>query len=89
MADPADYWHGNFCGRRRTGAGLEATAFILFIAHRLEAAEALRESEEKFRKAFILSPDSININRLQDGMYVSINNGFTKIMGYTADECHR
>ncbi len=29
------------------------------------------------------SPDSININRLSDGMYVSINEGFTNIMGYT------
>jgi two-component system, cell cycle sensor histidine kinase and response regulator CckA len=45
--------------------------------------EALRESEEKFRKAFLTHPDSININRLQDGMYVSINHGFTEIMGYT------
>ena len=29
------------------------------------------------------SPDSININRISDGMYVSINDGFTSIMGYT------
>ncbi len=47
------------------------------------AEEELRKSEEKFRKAFITSPDSININRLTDGMYISINSGFTKIMGYT------
>jgi PAS domain S-box-containing protein len=57
-----------------------------FYQAKAEAAESLRTSEEKFRKAFILSPDSININRLQDGMYVSINNGFTRIMGYTANE---
>jgi PAS domain S-box-containing protein len=59
---------------------------VLFYRTQAEAAGTLRESEEKFRKAFILTPDSININRLSDGMYVSINNGFTKIMGYTPDE---
>ena len=32
------------------------------------------------------SPDSVNINRLSDGMYVSVNEGFTKIFGYTEEE---
>lgn len=48
--------------------------------------ENLRVSEEKFRKAFTTSPDSININRLTDGMYVSINSGFTRITGYEESE---
>jgi len=48
--------------------------------------EKLKKSEEKFRKAFVTNPDSININRRSDGMYVSINEGFTKIMGYTEEE---
>jgi len=59
---------------------------VLSYRAKAEVTEVLRASEEKFRKAFILSPDSININRLSDGMYVSINNGFTKIMGYTPDQ---
>ncbi|MHB8338401.1 MAG: PAS domain S-box protein [Ignavibacteriaceae bacterium] len=50
------------------------------------ARKALRKSEEKFRKAFMTSPDSININRLKDGMYLSINKGFTQIMGYTEED---
>ncbi|MBF0390587.1 MAG: PAS domain S-box protein, partial [Desulfamplus sp.] len=48
--------------------------------------EALRESEEKFRLAFHTSPDSINLNRLEDGCYIDINAGFTKIMGYTRED---
>lgn len=56
------------------------------ITERKKTDEALQASEEKFKKAFIVSPDSININRLGDGMYVSINNGFTRIMGYTEDD---
>lgn len=50
------------------------------------ALKALKESEEKFRKAFMTSPDSININRLDDGAFVTINNGFTQIMGYTEED---
>ncbi len=53
---------------------------------RNRAEAALKQSEEKFRKAFTTSPDSININRLEDGMYVSINKGFTQIMGYSEEE---
>lgn len=48
--------------------------------------KSLIQSEELFRKAFVTSPDSININRLYDGLYVSINNGFTQITGYTEEE---
>ncbi len=49
-------------------------------------AEALRESEEEFRKAFNTSPDAVNINRLENGLHVSINEGFSKITGYSAQE---
>jgi PAS domain S-box-containing protein len=51
-----------------------------------DAIERLRKSEEKFRLAYTVSPDSININRLSDGMYISVNEGFTKILGYTEKE---
>lgn len=51
-----------------------------------DAIKTLRESEEKFRLAFHTSPDSINLNRLEDGVYLEINQGFTKIMGYTREE---
>jgi len=47
---------------------------------------ALSASEEKFRKTFYLTPDAMNINRLDDGMCLSINDGFTKLMGYSEDE---
>ncbi len=56
------------------------------ITYRLKMEEALKKSEEKFKKAFHTSPDSINLNRAEDGLYLEINEGFTKIMGYTREE---
>lgn len=53
------------------------------ITERKLVEENLALSEELFRKAFYISPDAININRLADGWYVNINRGFTEIMGYT------
>lgn len=51
-----------------------------------KAEEEIRRSEELFRIAFKTTPDSINITRLSDGMYVSINDGFTNMFGYTETE---
>ncbi|MCB2194776.1 MAG: PAS domain S-box protein [Bacteroidetes bacterium] len=43
-------------------------------------------SEKKFRAAFKTSPDAININRLNDGAYIEINSGFTKMTGFTDED---
>ena len=53
------------------------------VTERKSMEEALRQSEEKFRKAFYTSPDSMAISRLEDGMYISINPGFTRGTKYT------
>lgn len=53
----------------------------------LQAVETrLKESEEKFRLAFHTNPDAINLNRVADGMYIDINDGFTKLTGYTRQD---
>jgi PAS domain S-box-containing protein len=64
----------------------KVTVLFSDISQRIIEAESLRVSEEKFSKAFLISPDSININRLSDGLYVDINEGFTKITGYTHED---
>ncbi len=56
------------------------------ITERKKMEDALRLSEDKFSKAFQNSPDSVNINRLVDGMYIEINRGFTVLTGYTVEE---
>ena len=56
------------------------------ISEKKRVEVTLRQSEELFRKSFLTSPDSVNINRLSDGMYVSVNEGFKKMVGFTEEE---
>jgi PAS domain S-box-containing protein len=56
------------------------------ITERKKIENTLKESEDKFRNAFLINPDSITITRLDDGKYVSINDGFTKIFEYSEKE---
>lgn len=51
-----------------------------------KADDALRLSEDKFSKAFRISPDAISITRLSDGSYIEINEGFTHLVGYQPEE---
>jgi diguanylate cyclase (GGDEF)-like protein/PAS domain S-box-containing protein len=51
-----------------------------------EAAEALRKSELRYRTAFQTSIDSININRLSDGLFVDCNQAFLDTLGYERQE---
>lgn len=56
------------------------------LSRKDEAFRQLRASEDLFRKAFLASPDAIAITRLADGMFVSVNQGFEQIAGYTQEQ---
>jgi two-component system cell cycle sensor histidine kinase/response regulator CckA len=56
------------------------------VTDRKLAERKLSESKERFRLAFETSPDSVSINRLRDGSFISINQGFTNTYGYTKEE---
>lgn len=60
-----------------------AVGIIRDISERKQTEEKLRESEEKFRKAFNTSTDSITITRLSDGFILDVNNGFYLITGFS------
>ena len=46
----------------------------------------LRESEERLRVAFDTGPDAILITRLEDGVAVAANRGFTELTGFAIAE---
>ncbi|GAB4316319.1 MAG: hypothetical protein Kow00127_07690 [Bacteroidales bacterium] len=51
-----------------------------------KAEEQLQLSEEKFRLAFQSNPDARGITRLKDGVFLDINEAFTKIIGHTRED---
>ena len=56
------------------------------ITERVQAENALRESEDKFSKAFYLSPNSISITILKTGEILDVNKGFESMLGYRRHE---
>jgi PAS domain S-box-containing protein len=52
----------------------------------LSAEKALRRSEQMLSTAFRSSPDSFSINVFPNGPYLEMNEGFTRLTGYTRDE---
>jgi two-component system, cell cycle sensor histidine kinase and response regulator CckA len=69
--------------RNPEGEIVGVIASIRDITARRAAERALAQSEAKFATAFRTSPDSININRLADGLFLDISDGFTATTGFT------
>ena len=51
------------------------------IAERRAAEEALRASEDRFARAFQMSPVAITISTLDEGRYLDVNESFARLMG--------
>jgi len=56
------------------------------ITERKRAEDALRESEDKFFKAFRHSPEVIVISSIDDGTLLEVNDTFLRLTGYTREE---
>ncbi len=63
-----------------------SVSMLTDITERKKAESQLKYSEERFRLAFETNPDSININRLEDGMFIDVNQGFVRATGYTRED---
>jgi PAS domain S-box-containing protein len=48
--------------------------------------ERKRKSEDRYRIAFLISPDAVNITRLCDGCYLEVNDGFVKALGWSRED---
>lgn len=56
------------------------------ITDRIEAEHKLEVSEKKFRKAFYDNPVIMIVSSMKDGVYLDINESFTRLTGYTREE---
>jgi diguanylate cyclase (GGDEF)-like protein/PAS domain S-box-containing protein len=52
----------------------------------VKAAEAVRQSEERYRTIFHSSIDLITVTHLEDGTYVDVNREFIETMGFEREE---
>ena len=62
------------------------TVFVIDISEQKEAEKARLDSQQMLSTAFAMSPDAFAITRLEDGVYLEINQGFSKILGFTRSE---
>jgi len=56
------------------------------VTERKQAEQALLNSEEKFAAAFHASPELQAITRLNDGKIIDVNEGYSKMLGYSREE---
>ena len=56
------------------------------ITDRKRTEESLRASEEKFSTVFHFSPDAIAIVKVSNGLFVDVNEAFTRLLGYPFSE---
>jgi diguanylate cyclase (GGDEF)-like protein/PAS domain S-box-containing protein len=83
---PVEYWsYPQIVNNVVSGA---VVAFI-DITDRRQAEEGLRQSEEKFSRAFQTSPYAIAISRLADGKFVEVNDAFVSFTGFSREEIAR
>ncbi|HSL43176.1 MAG TPA: PAS domain S-box protein [Anaerolineales bacterium] len=72
--------------RDSSGKPQFSQGIMIDITERKKAEEALRESEERFSKAFHSSPDAIIISRMSDGLIIEVNEGWRALFGHEPSE---
>jgi two-component system cell cycle sensor histidine kinase/response regulator CckA len=78
---------GLFSGEKLHVDGRECLLSVVTdITDSTQTIEALRESEEKFAKAFRQSPFWLLITTLEEGRFVEMNEAFLQSTGYTREE---
>ena len=72
--------------RLKDGKYVGSIASITDLTEIKRAEKALRQSEEKFSKAFRVGPAGMTISRVADGVYIDVNEGYLRMLEYTRAE---
>jgi PAS domain S-box-containing protein len=77
-----DYWEARIVALQDE----EVVVVVRNITASKQAEEQRRMSEEKFSHVFMTNPDSVTLTRIKDAVYIDVNEGFTRLSGYTREE---
>ncbi|MFZ1199661.1 MAG: PAS domain S-box protein [Desulfobacterales bacterium] len=75
-----------FARDEQDGSVSQTIGTFLDITQRKKSEEALRQSEEKFSKAFYSSPTFLFISELETGVFVEVNTAYCELTGYTHEQ---
>ncbi|HIK57211.1 MAG TPA: GAF domain-containing protein [Synechococcales cyanobacterium M55_K2018_004] len=76
----------NFEARLTVSGEDEVLAIVRDISDQKQAEIALRESEEKFSKAFRSSPNPMTIATLAEGRLIEVNDSYVQVLGFSRQE---
>lgn len=65
---------------------IKTIVIISDVTNRKTEEERLRQSEERFYKAFKSNPNLIGISTITDARYIDVNDSFLKVLGYQREE---
>jgi PAS domain S-box-containing protein len=62
------------------------TGIVRDVSERMKTEAQLRQSEERYASMIRSSPDAITLRSLPERRYLEINDGFTRLTGFAAEE---
>ncbi|MDE2623482.1 MAG: EAL domain-containing protein [Betaproteobacteria bacterium] len=77
---------GRVAAFSRMGRPMRMLGLQIDVTQTREMLEALRLSEEKFFKVFSNLPNPVSITRLDDGLFVDVNDAWVRFVGYSRKE---
>ncbi|MBI5934785.1 MAG: GAF domain-containing protein [Chloroflexi bacterium] len=72
--------------RHPDGAPLYWQGTLIDITEQKKLQESIRQSEDRFRKAFLSSPIAICITSLEDGIFLDMNEAYLKLSGFDREK---